>query len=515
MRKKIATRVIGSTLLLLSLGTIQSNATTLDLPINGYQINGNVGENVATGGSGDVLPLNTTYRSSARFSGDSQQCLTFAASPGLVGLSPCDVNRFLSAFKNNPDQWTASSNLRLCSSDKTISCLSDLALTDPNSQQTIEATFDSYQRDYTAAKQLVDAQLPDLGAASIWNIDKKVTLHEQGKVLIIPTMTYQYYAMATSKINTAGWLPLSFSLEVIPFYSIPYQDLPLYDTKLESPLALQRSAGYDMIHNIQGHACPRYALWATNTDCYLRDNFSSNLKVVTSVVLPKSFPLRFSGRVSGFTISVQSLEDFRKITFSGSPFLVPGVMITDWRQNGKFWVLNAQSLEIPTTHSTLDKLRKIVGDKSSYYNQVWKLVSSNGSISYARGTPTAKVKQIGSCIGSLENKNLQSFVGTNAMMGQPTAPTFDGKTMKYQLAGMHFDSSGQVFFGDYQVVLNASFAKCVYGVTGSPKVVITITDLDGASQRVFTQNFTEKNGLYYIRISGFHFSDPQVSIALN
>lgn len=504
---KITSWVIGSTLLLLFFGSFQSSATSPELPINGYQINGNVGENPITGGSGDVLPLNTTYRSSARFTGDPQQCLTFAASPGLVGLSLCDEEHFLSAFKNDPDRWAANSILRLCSPDKSISCLSDLSLIDPNTQQTEQATFDHYQRDYLETKQLVDAQLPDLGAASIWNIDKKISLHAQGKVLVVPVITSTYTAGA--------WRPVTFSFEVIPFYSIPFQDLPLYDTKLESPLTLQRSAGYDMIHNIQGHACPRYALWATNTDCYLRDNFTSNQRVIASIVLPKSFPLRFSGRVSGLTVSVQSLEDFRKITFSGSPYLVPGVMITDWRQNGKFYVLNSNSLEMPTTHTTLDKLRKIAGDKSSYNNQVWKLISSNGAISYARGTPTVKVKQIGSCIGKLENKSLQSFVGTNAMMGQPTAPSFDGKTMKYQLAGMHFDSTGQVFIGDYQVILDASFAKCIYGVTGSPKVIITITDIDGASQKVFTQNFTERNGLYYIRISGFHFSDPQISISLN
>ena len=78
---------------------------------------------------------------------------------------------------------------------------------------------------------------------------------------------------------------------------------------------------------------------------------------------------------------------------------------------------------------------------------------------------------------------------------------------------MHYGTDGSLFSGDYQVIMNAKLARCVYGITGAIKAEISITDFEGGNQKVFTQALSEKDGLLRLRVSGFHFSDPVISFA--
>ena len=482
----------------LTLLLTQEAAGTSTQPVDGWEINGNLGTgSFSRPGNGNYL---ISYGDNS-YKAIGTHCIWLVDLP-TQNPNQCVLKGFLPEFVKYKENTSASLMLRTCDLDQKSSCFLGLEIRDIATSESSSAIFEKYSSNYTEPLELVKLGAPDLGTTSIWNINPKITIHNQGKVLVVPSLTLKYG-------NDEWRYSQQFSLEIIPFYSIGFQDLPLISGSSENT----NSAIGGIVRNIQGHACPRYALWSDEEYCYLRDAFIEGVDVSARVNLPIDVPLRFSGRISAPKVQSVRNGNFKVLTFSGAPVEVPGVMLTDPQQAKRFVSLNGSAYSIGTVRSKLNLLRKYTSDKFSYTSQYWNISASN-PIAVGSTTPFLQAQRSKACIRDFEAKNvgLESFVSSNSMMGQSSPPTYNGKQITYQLGGMHFDDDGKVFSGDYQLVLDASLARCVYGFSGTPKAEISITDYEGTTQKVFTLAFTEKNGLFNIHLAGFHFSDPLIRL---
>lgn len=114
-----------------------------------------------------------------------------------------------------------------------------------------------------------------------------------------------------------------------------------------------------------------------------------------------------------------------------------------------------------------------------------------------------------------DSSKLVGFVTTNAMAYSGTAPTWDGETLQYKVAGLHYLPDGKnLTSGSYDLAMRSDTARCLYGFTNAPiSASISVTSADG-EQKVATTVLNEKNGWLYLAAYGFSFSAPTIKIKL-
>lgn len=111
---------------------------------------------------------------------------------------------------------------------------------------------------------------------------------------------------------------------------------------------------------------------------------------------------------------------------------------------------------------------------------------------------------------------LNGLVSTNSNMYVAEPPVFnkDEQTLDYKVTSPHFLPDGSVFKGNYNLVINSDFARCLYRFTNAPvSATISILSSDG-SQQVATTTLTERNGWIRLSASNFTFSAPVIKVKL-
>ncbi len=114
-----------------------------------------------------------------------------------------------------------------------------------------------------------------------------------------------------------------------------------------------------------------------------------------------------------------------------------------------------------------------------------------------------------------DTSKLIGFVTTNAMAYSGAAPVWDGSSLQYKVAGLHYLPDGKTLAtGKYDLVMRSESARCLYGFTNAPiSASISIASADG-EQKVATTVVNEKNGWLYLAANGFTFSAPVINIKL-
>jgi hypothetical protein len=114
-----------------------------------------------------------------------------------------------------------------------------------------------------------------------------------------------------------------------------------------------------------------------------------------------------------------------------------------------------------------------------------------------------------------DTSKLIGFVTTNSLAYSGSAPTWDGETLQYKVAGLHYLPDGKTLTsGSYDLAMRSETARCLYGFTNAPiSASISVTSADG-EQKVATTVLNEKNGWLYLAAYGFSFSAPTIKIKL-
>jgi hypothetical protein len=115
-----------------------------------------------------------------------------------------------------------------------------------------------------------------------------------------------------------------------------------------------------------------------------------------------------------------------------------------------------------------------------------------------------------------DTSKVTGIVTTNSTEYSAGTPIFDKATgsLNYQVASPHFTPSGDVFKGNYDLVMASTVARCVYGFSSAPiRAEISVTSAEGAPQ-IATTVVGEANGWLHLQASNFEFSSPTVTAKL-
>lgn len=146
----------------------------------------------------------------------------------------------------------------------------------------------------------------------------------------------------------------------------------------------------------------------------------------------------------------------------------------------------------------VSQLSELLGNKSKGYGSVWDF----------------RKMQVGApCM--TDNSSFQGLLVTNAMTYQANLPTFENAQLTYRVAGLHYDSSGKVFQGNYYFIMRDTVARCLYGFKGSAPIsgTVNVTSSDGQENVAYT-NVTDRDGWLKLTAQGFTFSSPVISAKL-
>ena len=178
------------------------------------------------------------------------------------------------------------------------------------------------------------------------------------------------------------------------------------------------------------------------------------------------------------------------LDFNRSPYLGRGFFGTNfWRQ---YYPENPFALKAVTT------LAESVKDTAAELHTYWNLASiSSGSKN--------------SCL--TETSKLIGFVTTNAMAYSGSAPTWDGSSLEYKVAGLHYLPDGKTLTsGTYDLAMRSETARCLYGFSKAPiSARISVISAEG-EQKVATTTLREKDGWLYLAAYGFTFSAPTIKV---
>lgn len=106
-------------------------------------------------------------------------------------------------------------------------------------------------------------------------------------------------------------------------------------------------------------------------------------------------------------------------------------------------------------------------------------------------------------------------VTTNSTTYSEGPPVFQDGFLNYKVASLHYLPSGEVFKGNYNLVLRSDVARCLYGFTNAPiSASIEVLSSDGSAQ-VATTVVTERDNWLYLSANGFTFSSPTVRVELS
>jgi len=259
-------------------------------------------------------------------------------------------------------------------------------------------------------------------------------------------------------------------------------------------------------------------LWQTSTHCATRLPFPEGTAMRLTVRLHESVTGWLGGRLQAPTIDVDPLTgDLNRVTITGEPVDVPLVSVAIsasevtpeildyWNRNSDCGngpcPLNVGSVQSSGPHSA-DYLRlyaPFLNDTATRSIPTWSVVNMLN----AMGNP---------CLQSTER--LLGLVTTNATGYSSSPPSFRDNSLKYQVAGLHYLPSGEVFQGSYDLVMRSDTARCLYGFSDAPvQAEIQVTSDDGVEQ-VVTTSLAEKDGWLRLSARGFHFSQPTITVKL-
>ena len=120
-----------------------------------------------------------------------------------------------------------------------------------------------------------------------------------------------------------------------------------------------------------------------------------------------------------------------------------------------------------------------------------------------------------SCYKSNGGKFL-GVVSTNATQYIAGPPSYDltTETLDYKVAAPHYLTNGTIFQGTYNLEINETLARCIYGFSDAPiSATVSVIGVDGEN-KVATTLVSTSGGFLRLSASGFTFSSPTIKVKL-
>ena len=413
-------------------------------------------------------------------------------------------------------------NWPVCSIDSSFDCISSVWAIDPNGKK-IDGVFQTMlpvgtKNDHDAIPSMLLSA--GRGMGGLWKIP--------GVVNSGGTDSYFVSVRNNSWANKAAGTPLRYTqiyygqmmAGIVPVQPLTgnYQAAVSGDARMPGRIGW----GSNMIYNTpEGDRC-------TVTDanlCEAPRNFPEGYRFGMTVKAYQYMSGWFHGRISRPLIDISKSATGQLISIEAEPvkistldFLVPRSQVPesvakvifaerDWGVQGDPRVgiqTMLNGLDDPETMQIMTDFLPVIGDKATKTKQYWSYRALN-----AWRNP-----EVQKCSGN--KSDLGGVVTTNALTYSAGPPTYNAETgaLEYKVASPHFDASGAVALGTYDLAVKSDVARCIYGFSNAPiQATISIVS-DSGEAKVATTVVNEKNGWLYLSAKGFTFSSPTIRVKL-
>jgi hypothetical protein len=264
-------------------------------------------------------------------------------------------------------------------------------------------------------------------------------------------------------------------------------------------------------------------IWQEPGQCGVATQWGKDAVASLSLKLPNQVTGWLQGRLEEPSISVKKINaKANHITVTAKPVTVQGsapkvnvsdispsllkVITRDGREklrtdSGYVWQIEPTLERLDWFNAWLPQTK----DKSDGFSDYWNFKSLPGNF-------LSTIEQ--RCLYSTEK--LVGLVTTNALLYSGKPPIFSNSELSYQVAALHFNPDGATpFLGSYDLVLDSSAARCLYGYSSAPiQASLSVISSNGSTQ-VATTTLTENSGWLRMSAKGFTFSDPTIKVKIS
>jgi len=248
--------------------------------------------------------------------------------------------------------------------------------------------------------------------------------------------------------------------------------------------------------------------------CARVQEFAPETRIGIKITLDNRISGWFRGRLSVPSYEVTSLSGaYNSVYIEGDTVAVPNFFVTRDTSQGDPHEANFESGQstdgLATQHAPAASLTGM-----AWVNQYKKLSKDSASGSTEQWSFSTVSTSAEGCLK--DKSRLLGLVTTNAMAYTGNIPDWDGKTLTYQVAGMHFESDGSTLTsGTYDLVMRSDVARCLYGFSKAPISATVSVIGEGGANKVATTVVSEKDGWLKLAAYGFTFSSPTISVKLS
>lgn len=235
----------------------------------------------------------------------------------------------------------------------------------------------------------------------------------------------------------------------------------------------------------------------------VQESFPNGLSLSVKIRAPKYLSGWVRMRAENATVDSEPISDLTsRISIQATPTVVPGLNIFSPVISDPSGNEQRQVNFDPSQLWVAEKLRVPAQDRSSGELRVFGFTTMESPVA---SWFTQCKKQVPGLVG---------YVASNSMFYKSGAPEFKNGSLSYSIAGMHYLSDGSVAKGNYELIINKEFAKCLYGVQNlSPSATIQVINSNGVEE-VAVASVSDQGDWISLRASNFTFSTKEVRVTL-
>lgn len=450
----------------------------------------------------------------------------------ITGMKPC------SSLSECPNQFTAQMadiNLTFCNNALEQNCIRGVRVTDVNTNEVSHkyTPRPELTADFNAkVKGNESVDLPSGGNPLVVSIP--AAPHAGGDLYLIKS---DYYATRNSPAS-------KFKLDLITngIYPVTIEQGSFQPggPNLNPKAYVGQSAGSNKKPAppyLSGFIADPRCLMATKTVCIAPQPFPENLSFGITVRANQGFTSWLYGRLANPVVSITDAkvdQNAMLINIDAEPVKVPLVygwvksselpapLLEKYTQDRSGGLYAGQNRKGPLSEVSIlkglsnsyddtgvDEMMSwmpLLGDKAAAMPSQWSfqtlVLGSEKASKLSKCTTTAKT--------------LSGLIFTNASVFSSGAPTLDPKTgsLDFKVAAPHLKPNGDLMAGTYDLVLNSTVARCIYGFTKAPiGATVSVVSNDGQNQ-IATTVVNEKDGFFRMGAYGFGFSAPTIKMKI-
>jgi hypothetical protein len=313
-------------------------------------------------------------------------------------------------------------------------------------------------------------------------------------------------------------------LEITDFSASVYPVVDKYGKNFRpAEIQIKKENGYRTSNHDNGENTGNDQCVATDVGwCAYRSDFAPGTRVELDLKLSNTVTGWLHGRLKTPEIAISKANSaYNNVAIAGNPVDIP-MMYAVVESKG----LTSRDLEIFKSpgswgglHQTGELWSKFKGDDERAQTLIKEYASSVADTA-AETYTSWQVKSIATytnpspCIQ--DTSRLVGLVTTNAMSYSPGTPSWDGESLNYRVAGLHYMPDGKTAVeGTYELAIRSDAARCLYGFSKAPISATVSVVGEGGENKVATTVVSEKDGWLKLAAYGFTFSSPTISVKLS